>query len=71
MKPSLPAAAADEPLAGGAARMRSRRAGALVVMADGRLAGIIAERDLLRAMAEAWIPASHPSPNRPRRPRSG
>lgn len=60
MKPGVPVAAPDEPLAGAAARMRSRRAGALVVLEAGRLAGIITERDLLGAMADGLDPGVTP-----------
>lgn len=38
--------------------MRTRRVGAIVVVADGRLLGIITERDLLRAIAEQSDPAN-------------
>jgi CBS domain-containing protein len=39
-------------LAAAAARMRSARVGALVVMEDGRMVGLISERDLLMAVAD-------------------
>lgn len=44
-------------LAQAASAMRSRRVGAIVVIAEGRLLGIITERDLLRAIAEQSHPA--------------
>jgi CBS domain-containing protein len=42
----------DEPLADAATRMRENQVGALVVMDGERLAGILTERDLTRAIAE-------------------
>ncbi len=42
----------DEPLADAATRMRENQVGSLVVMDGERLAGILTERDLTRAIAE-------------------
>jgi CBS domain-containing protein len=41
-----------------AVRMRAHRVGALAVVDDDRLIGIVTERDLLRAVAEGHNPAS-------------
>ena len=40
-----------EPLAEAAKRMASRGVGAVIVLEDGRLSGILTERDLLKAVA--------------------
>ena len=45
-----------EPLAAAADRMRGQSVGALAVMEAGRLAGILTERDLLRALADGVDP---------------
>lgn len=50
-------ATADERLTTAARRMRERRIGALAVVDDDRLAGIITERDLLFAIADGVDPA--------------
>jgi CBS domain-containing protein len=50
------AADGDEPLAGAATRMRVQQVGALMVMDGERLAGILTERDLTRAIAEGADP---------------
>ena len=42
----------DDRLAAGAARMRAAHVSALVVVAQGRLVGLLTERDLLRAVAD-------------------
>jgi len=42
----------DEPLADAATRMREHRVGSLVVLDGERLAGILTERDLTRAIAD-------------------
>lgn len=60
MKAGVPAAGPGEPLAAAAASMRSRGVGALVVMDDDRLVGILTERDLLRAMADGLDPRATP-----------
>jgi CBS domain-containing protein len=44
--------APGETVAGAAALLVARRVGAMVVMKDGKVAGIISERDLVRAMAQ-------------------
>jgi CBS domain-containing protein len=51
-------AGGDEPLAAAATRMREHQVGSLVVMDGGRLAGILTERDLTRAIAEGADPES-------------
>src|SRR5579875_2605611 len=48
----------DETLAVAARRMAEHRVGSVVVLREGRLAGILTERDLLRAEADAADPAS-------------
>ncbi|HEX6677236.1 MAG TPA: CBS domain-containing protein [Actinomycetes bacterium] len=45
-----------EPLADAATRMRENQVGSLVVLDGGRLAGILTERDLTRAIAEGAEP---------------
>lgn len=55
-RPGVPAAEPDDRLADVARRMRDDRVGAVVVMASGRLVGIITERDLLRAVADGVDP---------------
>jgi CBS domain-containing protein len=46
----------DEPLADAATRMRENQVGSLVVLDGDRLAGILTERDLTRAIAEGAEP---------------
>ena len=43
-------------LAEAAGAMRTRRVGALIVSSDGKIAGILTERDLLRAIADRRDP---------------
>ena len=50
----------DEPLADAATRMRENQVGALMVMDGERLAGILTERDLTRAIAEGAHPEAVP-----------
>jgi CBS domain-containing protein len=50
----------DEPLADAASRMRENQVGALMVMDGERLAGILTERDLTRAIAEGAHPEAVP-----------
>jgi CBS domain-containing protein len=45
----------DATLQDAAARMHARRVGAVVVVEDGRLVGILTERDVLRAVATGGI----------------
>jgi CBS domain-containing protein len=51
----------EEALADIATRMRRERVGAVVLMDTGRLAGIITEQDLVRAMAEGRDPRATPA----------
>jgi CBS domain-containing protein len=53
----------DEPLADAATRMRENQVGSLVVLDGGRLAGILTERDLTRAIAEGAEPETVPVAN--------
>ena len=55
-RPGLPAVAPDDHLADVARRMRADRVGAVAVMVNGRLVGIITERDLMRAVADGVGP---------------
>jgi CBS domain-containing protein len=52
MKQGVPAVEPEERLTAAAARMRRDGVSALTVMEEGRLVGIITERDLLRAVAD-------------------
>lgn len=49
-------AAPGEPIRAVAARMRDAGAGAAAILEDGRLVGILTERDLLRALADGLDP---------------
>ena len=57
---STPAVTAGptESLAGAAARMRSAGTGSVVVVAEGKVVGILTERDLLRAVGEGSDPVA-------------
>jgi CBS domain-containing protein len=60
-----------ESLTGAAAQMRASRIGSLVVLADGEITGIITERDLMRAIADARDPgATHVSQYMTQSPRT-
>lgn len=50
--------AADTTLAEAAKRMSGGRVGAVVVLGDGRLEGILTERDVLRAVGEGRVEGS-------------
>jgi CBS domain-containing protein len=52
MRAGVAAVDPGDRLAAAAARMQSRRVAALAVMTGGRLAGIVCERDVLRAVAD-------------------
>ena len=52
MRAGLPSVDPSDRLAAAAARMRREGVGALAVVHDGRLVGILSERDLLRAVAD-------------------
>ncbi len=58
MSHSVLAGQPRQTLAEAAASMRARRVGALIVPGNGGIAGILTERDLLRAMAERRNPTS-------------
>src|SRR5207247_1930909 len=51
---------ADESLAEAASKMQFEEIGSLAVVRHGRFAGIITERDLVRALAEGVDPAGTP-----------
>jgi|ERR671934_456373 CBS domain-containing protein len=55
-RPWVVTADADERLAVAATRMQDEQVGSLVVLAYGRFAGILTERDLVRALADAADP---------------
>lgn len=56
MSHSVLAGVAGQTLGEAAAAMRARRVGALIVNGNGRVGGILTERDLLRAMADRRDP---------------
>lgn len=58
MTPTVVAGDPRQTLTEAAALMRSRRVGALVIVNDGDLTGIVTEHDLLRAMADGRDPAA-------------
>ena len=60
MQPTVLETFREECLADAAGRMRDHGVGALLVMEDEELVGIITERDLLRAMAEGLAPRVTP-----------
>ncbi len=60
MQPTVLETFPQECLADAAARMRDHGVGALVVIDDETLLGILTERDLLRAMAEGLAPRVTP-----------
>src|SRR5690348_4786767 len=55
MTTELLTAGPDDTLVGAAARMNQRRVGAVLVVDDRGLAGILTERDVLRAVAHGTI----------------
>ncbi|WP_304455391.1 cyclic nucleotide-binding/CBS domain-containing protein [Nocardiopsis sp. YSL2] len=57
-RPTVLGCQADEPLADVAQRMAEEDVGALAVFGVDRIVGIITERDLVRALAEAHAPAA-------------
>lgn len=63
-RPGLPAVEPGDHLADVARRMRHDRVGAVVVMASGRLVGIVTERDLMRAVADGVDPERAPASER-------
>lgn len=50
----------DATVADAASQMGSRKVGSVVVLRDGRLAGIFTERDVVRALAAYFDAAKHP-----------
>jgi CBS domain-containing protein len=64
MTPGVVVAGPGETLADVARRMRAGRSAAVTVMADGHLVGIVTERDLLHAVADAADPATTPVSDR-------
>ena len=52
-RPTVVSVDGDEPLVAVAERMQNEQVGSVVVMVGGRFAGILTERDLTRAVAEA------------------
>jgi CBS domain-containing protein len=60
MTPTLVVTAPGEPLSAAAGRMRRRREGALGVVREGRLVGIVTERDVMRAAADERDPRATP-----------
>ena len=55
-RPWVVAIEGDERLAAAAVRMQDEQVGSLVVLEHGRFAGILTERDLVRALAEGADP---------------
>lgn len=55
-RPWVVASDGDERLAAAAVRMQDEQVGSLVVLEHGRFAGILTERDLVRALAEGADP---------------
>ena len=55
-RPWVVASEGDERLAAAAVRMQDEQVGSLVVLERGRFAGILTERDLVRALAEGADP---------------
>ncbi len=57
-RPEILSAAADESLADAASRMQYQEVGSLAVLEHDKLVGILTERDLARALADAVEPAA-------------